>query len=389
MSIDVQTEIRNTCLYAGGMFQVIMAMADCANSSDGTGIYPGVDILAANSRLAVRQTQENIKLLRKDRTVILVVNGEDQKPDVSPVGGRGRFTEYRIDLERVQELQSLHEAEEGVCALCEARQKRKDRRAQKGAVSSRKGASGNTKGAVSTRKGAICSTPIEEPSLEPSVEPTNTPRAREAGAPLGEEALSKKPTKPDSGFDRFWTEVRNHWPGDHAANKHASQRTWDVVAKAGELRPPGDMAGAARAEGRNRQAAIEAASKRKGDRPPHTKSPSSWLLDRCFVGLLDEPAKPLAGAPAPLKTFDEIVDTARVVIAPEHVEGLRRQGLSDAEIAEWFSDAEFVEDGFILRAGTRYKSTEIQKRWGRQVGRVFGVAPEYVDHQFRRERAAR
>lgn len=177
MSIDLQTIIRNTCLYRGGEFMVLMAMADCANTADGDGIFPGIDLLAANSRQSVRQCQENIKRLRADGVVIqLGSDGQDLEPDVNATGGRGHRTEYRIDVERVQELQGLHEAEEGACDFCEAREKRAHKRVQ---FAQRKGEVSAPKGAVSDIKGEVSRFHIEEPS-EPSVEPflePSVPRA--------------------------------------------------------------------------------------------------------------------------------------------------------------------------------------------------------------------
>jgi len=169
MSIDVQIVIRNTCLYDGGHFAVLMAMADCANTTTGDGIYPGMDLLAANSRLKQRRTQDIVQELREDRVVILQSdNGEDVGPEVQPTGGRGKKTEYRIDLDKVQELQGLHEAEVEAgrvkCHFCEARKKRMEWRFGKGAKNGQKGA-------ISDVKGAIPSSHIRthEPSIEPSI----------------------------------------------------------------------------------------------------------------------------------------------------------------------------------------------------------------------------
>jgi hypothetical protein len=177
MSIDVQIEIRNTCLYDGGHFAVLMAMADCANTKDGDGIFPGMDLLAANARLKQRRTQDIVQELRNDLVVILQSDvGDDLGPEISPTGGRGRKTEYRIDLERVQTLQGLHEAEVEAgrekCHFCEARKKRQQRYPRKGAISDTKGAKNGLKGAISDVKGAIPGTHIRthEP-IEPSDEP--------------------------------------------------------------------------------------------------------------------------------------------------------------------------------------------------------------------------
>lgn len=199
MSIDVQIVIRNTCLYDGGHFAVLMAMADCANTKTGDGIYPGMDLLAANSRLKQRRTQDIVQELRDDLVVILQSpEGEDLDADVQPSGGRGRKTEYRIDVEKVQELQGLHLAEvlsgRTKCQFCEARQKREHRRPIKGAISERKGAENAPKGAISDVKGAISDAHIRthEPSIEPSGEPVG------ASPPPDASLFPDLPSKPVS-----------------------------------------------------------------------------------------------------------------------------------------------------------------------------------------------
>lgn len=210
MSIDVQTEIRNTCLYEGGHFAVLMAMADCANTSTGEGIYPGIDLLAANARLKQRRTRDILQELRNDRVAVLVgPDGEDLGPEVQPTGGRGKKTEYRIDLERVQELQGLHEEAADDCPFCEARRKREqwraEARARKGAISGVKGAIPDTKGAISDIKGAIPSTHIG--TNEPSVNPLTHAGAGESGnvASLGREDLRQWPA--------FRSVIAETWPG--------------------------------------------------------------------------------------------------------------------------------------------------------------------------------
>ena len=183
MSIEVQAKIRSTCLYRGGQFAVLMAMADCANTKDGRGIFPGSDLLAANARVKVRQTQNVVKQLRGDLVVILVgPNGEDLGPQITPRGGRGHKTEYRIDLVRLQEMQGLHEKEASGCPSCEVRRKRALWREQRDcindAVPRAKGATPEDKGANNDVKGAIPYTRIR--THEPSVEPS---RERMAAAP--------------------------------------------------------------------------------------------------------------------------------------------------------------------------------------------------------------
>lgn len=230
-------------------------------------------------------------------------------------------------------------------------------------------------------------------SLAPLIEPSPCERTphEQSGAHESDAPLKAKPEKPASrypeGFERFWTEVRNHWPGDSAANKHAAANAWGVLLAAGDLRPVGDMVAAARTEGRNRQSAVDQAAKRR-ERAPYAKGPANWLLLKCFVGMIDEPAHAHGGA---AKTFDELVEQAgivRVTIAPEHVDGLRAQGLDDATIAVWFGDAELIDEPPMVRAGTQKKATTIAERYRRHVAAVLGVEPEFVTFEYRQERAA-
>jgi hypothetical protein len=223
----------------------------------------------------------------------------------------------------------------------------------------------------------------DEPSVEPSSEPSLS-RARE-----GDDApLKAKPEKPASrypeGFERFWTEVRNHWPGDWAANKHAAANAWGVLLASGDLRAVGDMVAAARNEGRNRQSAADQAAKRH-ERPPYAKVPANWLVLKCFEGLLDEPA---AKVSAVVASFEDLTEGKRVTISLEHVDALRRQGLSDVEIAENFWDAELLDEPPMLRAGSQFRMTHISKRYGRQLAAVLRVAPEEIQFDWRREKVA-
>lgn len=131
--------IWRTCCYQDGSLVLLLAMAD-HGKDDGTDIYPGVDLLAAKCRSSVRAIQERLKKLRADGVVKIVGNnGIDLPDDETPVGGRGRKTEYRIDLERVQELHALHQQESPQCEHCRARAERVRRRARKGAARSTKG----------------------------------------------------------------------------------------------------------------------------------------------------------------------------------------------------------------------------------------------------------
>lgn len=161
------TAIWETCLYQGGTLTVFLAMADCASGHDGSGIFPGNDYLAAKCRQSVRATLDCIKRLRADGAVKQVgENGDDLPPDENYPGGRGHKAEYRIDLERVQELQALHEAAKSDCEICKqhrlASQRKRRRDSKKGEVHARKGELFDLKGEVSRAR-------IEEEPSEPSL----------------------------------------------------------------------------------------------------------------------------------------------------------------------------------------------------------------------------
>jgi hypothetical protein len=277
MSIDVQTEIRNTCLYEGGHFAVLMAMADCANTSTGEGIYPGIDLLAANARLKQRRTQDILQELRNDRVAVLVgPDGEDIGPEVQPTGGRGKKTEYRIDLERVQELQGLHEEAGGDCPFCLARRKREqwraEARARKGAISSVKGAIPDTKGAISDIKGAIPSTHIG--TNEPSVNPHTDAGARESGnvASLGREDFRRWP--------EFRSAIADTWPGGFPDDNEAAAKA--EFGRQTRSHPAETLIECAKLHG---QEMVDRQKARSGSAGKMLiKSPSSWLRSGGWQG---------------------------------------------------------------------------------------------------------
>ncbi len=134
------TEIWGTCVYQDGCLVLLLALADHGND-DGGEIYPGLDLMAAKCRSSVRATQDRLKRMRADGVLKIVDRfGNDLPDDVTPPGGRGIKTEYRIDLERVQELHALHQQENPECEHCAARAKRVRRRATKREARRTKGA---------------------------------------------------------------------------------------------------------------------------------------------------------------------------------------------------------------------------------------------------------
>lgn len=351
MSIDVQTDIRNTCLYRGGEFNVLMAMADCANTADGDGIYPGIDLLAANARQSIRQCQDNIRRLRADGVVKLIgPNGEDMPPDTSASGGRGRRTEYRIDLERVRELQGLHEAEEGECDFCKAREKRAYKRVQ---FPARKGEVSNAKGEVSDKKDAV-----SRPHIEPS-EPSNKPSSLSAS----ENSPSVKPKEePSAAWSEFWTACTS-WPG-------ASDDWPESVAKAewlalGADRPTdSEMILCARAHGvwlaeENRRRPRSA-----GDRIP--ASPHRWLKERRYSKYLE---KAKANA---LAALDNLAKNP-VTLDQPIIARILRAGISQGQIDNYFAGATYeIGPPQTFRQSIAFRASWIANNFGERLRGEFG-----------------
>src|SRR5215467_12781477 len=99
MSFAVSNAIWASCLFRGNRLLMMLALADWADDNGGS-IFPGMGLVAAKCQMSVRTAQGAIKALCATRTLVKVANAS---------GGRGRRTEYRIDLQRMQELQDLHE----------------------------------------------------------------------------------------------------------------------------------------------------------------------------------------------------------------------------------------------------------------------------------------
>lgn len=111
MSIRVMTAIWETCLYNGNRLVVLLALADWANDEGGR-VFPSLETLAGKARLTVRTAQHCLRRLQKDGVILSV--GATR-------GGRGKVTEYKINLERVNYLQGLHRADVIECKRCNKR----------------------------------------------------------------------------------------------------------------------------------------------------------------------------------------------------------------------------------------------------------------------------
>lgn len=344
MSIRVMTLIWDTCLYQSGTLNVLLAMADFANDR-GDDIFPGIDNLAAKCRQSIRATQDCIKRLRADGVVkLLGPNGQDLEPEEPAVGGRGRRTEFRIDLQRAQELQGLHEAENPDCIYCEARRKRAEKRVQKPAA---KGAVPVAKGAVSDTKGADSRSHIEN-HQEPSVEPSSEPE-RETGAGARERATIGDLCTAFAG-----------WPNvDPAFSRTEIGAAYTALgADAPTL---DELLACALARGKW---LAEQNAKRKPSAGPYlVQAPHRWISECKWAGELKRLHD---GAPARAAAIDK--QTAiRQRLGDETVSKLLRS-FNWAEIEAWFGNCDFVPGPPPAFTFAR----EFERRWvsGHHDGRI-------------------
>lgn len=93
MSIKVQSYVWENSKASGSALLLLLAIADHAHD-DGTGAYPGIDLLAHKCRQSVRNTDYLLRKLEKMGEIITMPNG----------GPKGT-NEYRIPMEGVQTLQ--------------------------------------------------------------------------------------------------------------------------------------------------------------------------------------------------------------------------------------------------------------------------------------------
>lgn len=115
---------------------VLLRLADYADK-DGGSVYPSVNSLAAACGLSERAVQYVLRGLETDNLLVVVANA---------TGGRGKAREYRIDLERVQNIIPV-----------------------KGASLAEKGASHSTKGCKTAQERVQPTAP--HPPVEPPKEP--------------------------------------------------------------------------------------------------------------------------------------------------------------------------------------------------------------------------
>jgi hypothetical protein len=266
MSISVMTAIWRTCLFQGNTLNVLLAMADFADD-DGGDIFPGIDLLAAKCRATGRTVQNSLRELEDTGAIQQITNG---------LGGKGRATEYRIDLERVKNLHRLHEAENPDCEHCQARrrsaEKRAAYRAERVKKSPPKGENPAPKGENSAAKGENSGSRIDNNHQEPSNNHQHSQRAGEADAQsdgnvasLGKEDLERWP--------EFRTAIADTWPGGMPQDNDEAAKA--AFGRATRIAPAQQLIDCARKHG-------DQLRERAKHRPPSAgkvfvKLPSNWL----------------------------------------------------------------------------------------------------------------
>jgi ribosomal protein L20A (L18A) len=336
------------------VLNVLLSMADFAED-DGGDIFPGIELLAAKSRVSVRTAQEALRQLEEDEVI---------EQMTSTRGGRGHITEYRIDLERVQELQGLHEVENRDCRHCLAKRKSAEKRAQHRA---RRVQLSEKKGAASRQKGAIPREPIDNTHQQPSEHPSH-PRARDVAG-----ASSKK--QPASAWPEIWTAFSG-WPG--ASPDWPEERARHEWTALGDNRPPDqDLILCIRAHGRWLAETNARRGKSAGNQIP--ASPHRWLQDRRFKGYLD------AARASVLTALDDA--TKRPMVLPDDVIArIERSGISRAQIDGYFREATFSGAPPRFAIPSSFARNWITTHFLGRMRREFGDALEIVD-QPKREAA--
>lgn len=295
MSVALMTKIWETCVYSGACHSVLLVLADHGHDN-GRNAYPGVDLIAAKTRLSIRAVKYALRQLEEDRVIV---------PQDDASGGRGKTTRYFIDLQRVQELHCLHQAENPACEWCAARARAELRN---GAFRDRKGATGAKKGAIGDRH-------IDRTVKEPS---------RTSLASAGADGSETRLELPDR-FPDFRHAVGETWPGGFPPEDEvAAGKRWLAVIR--EFAPDLVIA-CARLHG----AAKAAARPKRGERAGGEllKRPSNWLKSGDWRGYIPQ-AEAAVAQEARITTA---LGSVRRALGGELFDLLRRKGVSDASIA--------------------------------------------------------
>lgn len=266
MSIRVMTLIWDTCLYDGNTLNVLLAMADWA-SDDGGDIFPGIETLAGKCRCAVRTTQSALRRLEADNVLEQIANSK---------GGRGKVTEYKINLERVQELQGLHEADDPFCSHCISRRKSQEKRVQ---FRAQRVQASTTKGASSRQKGADPRNPIDNIHHQP---PENHHHSlAPAGADESEKFASLSEGTPER-WPEFRSAVAQTWPNGFPADNEVACKVEFI--RQTRQHPAEIVIACAREHGAELRRRDDARGKRAGG--TIAKKPSNWLKEGDWQGYI-------------------------------------------------------------------------------------------------------
>lgn len=308
MSISVMTAIWRTCLFQGNTLNVLLAMGDFAED-DGGDIFPGLDLLAAKSRASIRTTQNALRELEGAQVIEQIANAR---------GGRGRVTEYRIDLERVRELQALHEAENPACEHCQAKRRSAEKRVQHRAQRVQRAAG---KGAASYQKGANSREHIDNTHQDPSLTHQHPPAPDGAVSGEGARALGK-------GSPERFREFRDAWaatvPGGFPARSEAAAEA-EFVRQTRMDVPADRLIAAARLHGVSETR--RKAARRGGDF--RTMLPSNWLRERAWQGYLSDLERGHQAEGGRLEALAAVMDA----LGDDVVTLMRRSGMRDSEIS--------------------------------------------------------
>ncbi|HEY1709577.1 MAG TPA: hypothetical protein VGG10_15020 [Rhizomicrobium sp.] len=355
------TQIWDTCLYSAGTLNVLLAMADHA-SDDGRDIYPGIDYLAAKCRQSPRATFECIRRLRSDGVVhLLGSRGEDLPPIAKAAGGRGRKTQYRIDLRRLREQQLAHCAEEPDCVHCLAGRKAAETTAfSEPRRDTAKGDNSGVKGEENSAKDEISRAHIENHQNR-----QRTSLTREASQDAGGDVVWKP----------LWIAFRE-WPGlPGTASEALARGAWG--RRGADWPSDGELLDCIRAHGRKLAADNARRPQRLGAVLPVL--PHNWLeRDRGWQDHLAE----VRARPA------KIAQSVERAIAIEQRLGsrvygalVRGLGLSDGEIETWFGDAVFtIADGRVrIDAGNAVKAARLRERYALKLERAFALPVDVID----------
>jgi len=353
------TQVWDTCLYDGGTLLVLLAMADWAND-DGSKVHPSMDTLAAKCRLTPRGAQFCVKRLRDDKVI---------KPVENATGGRSKVTEYKIDLERVNFLRALHEAEflanpedpKG-CNRCRER-------FEKGELRDKKGCNlQHTKDEARDAKGEDGSSRIDnhqEPSVEPSLNRHSLAEREKGPSTVVEER------KPEDGPDpKAWSHeaMVAYWElpaADRAAPEHDAEKNW--LAIPWDERPTTDeLIDCIRAW---RADLLRINAGRPPDKPQMVRYLGNWIKDRSYGGFLDEvraQPKRVAAKVAKAAGVEHSLDDAAF-------EALKGAGIDERDIVTWFADAEVLHGppaSIIFKSP--FKQDRVIERYMTRLRKAFG-----------------